>query len=358
MGTGPYIDFRHVREHADLVQIAAFYDLKLFGSGTQRKARCPFHDDRRPSLSLELDRRVFHCFGCERKGNALELVADLEKLDRKAQLREAAIKLAEICGISLAPETRANGARRPQETRKGPETGEAPPRPRNRAQKPVQAATEGAAEEINPPLTFTLRLDPEHPYLAGRELSRETVDTFGLGYANRGLMKGRIGIPIHDERNRLVAYAGRWVGTEAELPEGEEKYKLPPGFQKNRVLFGLNRIVDVNPYSGELEGPQHLFLVEGYFSVFRLHELGVPSVAALMGSSIADEQVALLRRWRGLERITLLLDGDDAGRKARESILPKLCAWFYVRAPELPEGKAPHDLSHEEVIEIVDAALL
>lgn len=357
MGTGPYIDFQHVRERADILAIAAFYNLKLFGRGAQRKAHCPFHDDRRPSLSLELDKRVFHCFGCGRKGNALEFVADLEKLDRKTQLREASIKLADICGISLAPGGRGKGARRPQEARETPVTGETSSRAPNRAQRPAQAPGE-APETVNPPLTFALKLDPEHPYLKERKLSRETIDAFGLGYASRGLMKGRLAIPIHDERGALVAYAGRWAGPEAEIPEGEDKYKLPPGFQKHRVLFGLNRIAHVNPYSGALEGPAHLFLVEGYFSVFRLHERGVPSVAALMGSSVSDEQVELLRRWRGLERITLLLDGDDPGRKARESALLKLCAWFYVRAPELPDGLAPHDLSDEEVIAIVDDALL
>jgi hypothetical protein len=170
-------------------------------------------------------------------------------------------------------------------------------------------------------------------------------------------MKGRLCIPIHDERGRLVAYAGRWVGPEAELPEGEDKYKLPPGFQKSRILFNLHRIVDVDPRTGALEGPAHLFLVEGYFSVFRFRAAGVPA-AALMGSSMADEQIELLRRWRDLDRITLLLDGDEAGRAARESILPCLCAWFYVRAPELPKGSSPHDLSDEEIFPLVSDAVI
>jgi hypothetical protein len=44
-------------------------------------------------------------------------------------------------------------------------------------------------------------------------------------------MKDRIAIPIHNADGQLVAYAGRWVG--GELPEGEEKYKLPPRFKKS-----------------------------------------------------------------------------------------------------------------------------
>ena len=79
-------------------------------------------------------------------------------------------------------------------------------------------------------------------------------------------------------------------------------------------------------------------LVEGYWSAFRLHALGVP-VAALMGSSVSEEQLALLRE-RGTRYVTALWDGDDAGRKARERALPALADAFFVRAPLLPEGRS------------------
>ena len=67
-------------------------------------------------------------------------------------------------------------------------------------------------------------------------------EVFGLGYCARGMMKGRIAIPIHDETDALVGYAGRWPGDPAE---GEERYKLPPGFKKSRVLYncGFRSIV-------------------------------------------------------------------------------------------------------------------
>jgi hypothetical protein len=61
-------------------------------------------------------------------------------------------------------------------------------------------------------LSFSLHLDPAHPYLRERGLSDEDIETFGLGLASRGVMAGRIAIPIHDELGQLVAYAGRWPG--------------------------------------------------------------------------------------------------------------------------------------------------
>ena len=72
-------------------------------------------------------------------------------------------------------------------------------------------------------------------------------------------------------------------------------------------------------------------LVEGYWSAIRLHVLGIP-VAALMGWSVSPEQVALLRE-RGIRFVTLLLDGNDTGRRGREAVLPDLAAAFFVRAP-------------------------
>jgi DNA primase len=64
-------------------------------------------------------------------------------------------------------------------------------------------------------------------------------------------MAGRICIPVHDTGGQLVAYAGRWPGE--DVPEDQERYKLPKNFQKSRVLFNLHRVRDA----------EHVVLVEG-----------------------------------------------------------------------------------------------
>ena len=86
---------------------------------------------------------------------------------------------------------------------------------------------------------------------------------------------------LPQQRGELVAYAGRWLG--ADLPEGEEKYKLLGGFLKSHAVFNLNRV-----------GESGLILVEGFFSVFRLWQAGLPNAVALMGSSLSGEQKKLL----------------------------------------------------------------
>jgi DNA primase len=125
----------------------------------------------------------------------------------------------------------------------------------------------------------------------------------------------------------FVAYAGRWPGE--DVPEGEGKYKLPPKFEKSRVLFNLHRLE---------AGLGHIVLVEGFWSAIRLHSLGVP-VVALMGTSISPEQTALINA-RGVRSVVLLLDGDAAGYQARERLLPLLAETFFARPPLLPRARS------------------
>jgi DNA primase len=331
-----YIDFTFVKEHAAFEPVLAHYDLPLIGQGVQRAILCPFHRERTASCKLDLARKIFNCFGCGAKGNILEFVARLE--GDEADLRAAALKIAEICEIATAaPRAEpAKAAARHQDKRKGARARKPSPEPKTPAREPPAAPN----EPVNPPLTFALKLDPDHPYLAERGLSNVTVAEFGLGCCNRGSMAGRICIPIHNEQGELVAYAGRWPGDEG-IPEGEDRYKLPAKFQKSRVLFNLHRVFDA----------EHVVLVEGYWSAIRLHALGVP-VAALMGWSVSPEQLALLRE-RGTRYLTLLLDGDDAGRRGRERALPDLASSFFVRAPELPDGQKPDTLPEAELLSLV-----
>ena len=102
-------------------------------------------------------------------------------------------------------------------------------------------------------------MDPKHPYLTERGLSKEIVRQFGLGFCSRGLMRDRIAIPIHDDSGQLVAYAGRTPG---EPPEGQERSMLPPGFMKSKAVFNLHQ-------ASELARETGLVLVEGFFDVFR-----------------------------------------------------------------------------------------
>ena len=330
---GQYIDFRFVKANASFEALLHHYGIETKGTGDERTALCPFHEEAKASFKVNLAKGGFHCFGCGAKGNVLDFVAKLEGCD----LREAAVIVAEASGISLSERTegaeaRLNG-RKVAQARNRPETAPTAPQAATGARKKAARGKETAdkppqaSPERNAPLSFRLNLDPKHPYLRGR-LSETLIQHFEVGYCDRGLLKGRIAIPIHDEDGDLVAYAGRWA--DADVPKDVEKYLLPAKFRKSLVLFNLSRLA---------RPVEHVVVVEGFFGAMRLHGLGVP-VVALMGSSISAEQVVLLRDV-GVVRVSLMLDGDAPGQAAALAMLPVLARSFYVRLCELPDGEQP-----------------
>jgi DNA primase len=328
------IDFKHVREHASFEKVASRYGIKLTGKGDQRSALCTFHDEDTPSLKINVAKNIFHCFGCGKKGNVLDFVTFMEGGDPNVDrdLRAGAFALAEMCGIDPLPTTsaRAHTDSRDDRPRAKVRKREEVPEPET-APAPPPKVLRG-----NKPLSFTLKLDAAHPYLAERGLSKSDIETFGLGMADRGLMKGRLAIPIHNEQGDLIAYAGRWGAK--DVPKGIPKYLLPEGFEKQSVLFNLHRLP---------EKTETVILVESYFSVIRLQSLGI-AVVSPMGHSVSEEQCTLLAG-RGVERVVVLFDGDEAGAQGVAESLPLLARHFFVRASEVPTGFKPHRASQTEL---------
>ena len=195
--------------------------------------------------------------------------------------------------------------------------------------------------KVNPPLKFALKsLDPAHPYLTERGFTAKTIAHFGVGFCTgKGIMAGRIAIPIHNEQGELVAYAGRWPG---DPPNGEGKYKLPTGFHKSSVVYNLHRAKDHAKDQG-------LIVVEGFFDCMRLHQAGIRNVVALMGSSLSDEQEALIVAAVGAQgTVALMFDEDEVGWKVREEALSQLSSRVYVKVVGLGvEGTQPDDVSAE-----------
>ena len=249
--------------------------------------------------------------------------------------------LAEISGIELP---NGNGAQRPTEARTAPrrvETGKttAPgpdplPGPPERRKKGT-----GGGKEIqrNKPLGFELTLNPYHPHLKERGLSPELINAFGLGFCDKGIMAGRVCIPIHNADGQIVAYAGRWVGPLEDLPEGKGKYELPKGFRKDLELFNLHRVAHC----------KHLIVVEGYFGAIRLHGERFPAVA-LMGTSVSVKQLELLAH-ANARHITVLLDGDDPGREAAEKVAGAIANVAWARVVQLPDGTKPFTIDRAQL---------
>jgi DNA primase len=143
--------------------------------------------------------------------------------------------------------------------------------------------------------------------------------------------------PIHDSEGQLVGYAGR------SLDGGEPRYRFPPGFRKSQVVFNLHRAVR--------EAAGCAIVVEGFFDCLRVHQAGYHNVVALMGISLSKAQEQLL-----LERfpkLVLMLDGDEAGRRASQQLAARLNGKVWLSVVEVPSGRQPDQLSSEEMESIL-----
>jgi DNA primase len=293
------------------------YGVSLRRVGSELRGKCPLpmhashksHD----SFSVNPARNVWSCQSescmAARDGHAGGNVLDFVALMEDCSVRDAAIRIRDTFGAPVA----------------------IPPRPSTWA--PV------AALEPNRPLGFVLRdIDGCHPYLGARSIQPSTARIFGVGlYAGAGFLQGRVVIPIHNASNELIAYAGR------AIDGSEPKYRFPAGFRKSQVLFNLNR--------ARWAENKIVVVVEGFFDTMKIHQAGYRNVVALMGSTISDQQTALMAVH--FPRAVLMLDGDEAGRHATAAIAKRLRNRMDVAVINLGDGVQPDQLASREISQLL-----
>jgi DNA primase len=381
-----WVNYKEIKAQVNMAQVLEHYGVlgHLREKGDELIGCCPIHHGTNANqFHASRTKNNFMCFGnCHGGGNVIDFVVLMEGGDKDNgdDVRAAAIRMQEWFGLAFerprggrrtavgsgsatatASMTTTAGAEEPAaasqqtlpmaKTTDGstpaaepvPLRAHAPATPEQPSQ-PVSTTTEEITPEtttVNPPLKFALKsLDAAHPYLTERGFRAETIAHFGVGLCTgKGIMAGRIAIPIHNEQGALVAYAGRWPGIP---PDGEGKYKLPTGFHKSLVVYNLHRAMDHAKDQG-------LIVVEGFFDCMRLYQAGIPNVVALMGSSLSDEQEALIVAAVGPQgKVALMFDEDEAGWKGREEALSRLSSHVHVKVVGLgTEGTQPDGLSAE-----------
>jgi len=327
-----WIDFRELRSKLSFEAVLLKHGVEIRKRGTQHQGFCPLPGHRgerhSPSFSANLEKGIFQCFGCGAKGNILDfaaLMVGADVADGKA-LREVATKLRkEFC-----PELEAK--KRKKEERK----------PEPELLRPVAETKPKVI--VNAPLDFELKkLEPNHPYLDGRGFTKETVAHFGLGYCSKGLLAGRIAIPVHTKDGRLVGYCGRIVDN-SKVSEENSRYKFPPPREREGVTYEFHKLELVYNANRIQKPVENLIVVEGFPSVWWIHQMGFPDVTALMGWVMSDEQAAIITELVSPKgTVWLIPDGDEAGRKCAGQALPRLAVNRRVKYVKLDEGKQPTD---------------
>lgn len=311
---------------------------KIFRKGRTVKALCPFHNEKTPSFSIDDDRGLYHCFGCNASGDHFNFVKETQNLD----FIEAVQMLADMLGLAMPKKDLITGV--PQNTG-------------------LIAALESACIWYQEQLKRTLG-ESARNYLHRRQITEQSITQFRLGYApNQGLVaylqskgfnldvimsaglalksddgriydrfRNRIIFPIINLKNQVIAFGGRI------LDKGEPKYLNSPEsqvFQKRYVLYGISQA------RKNLRGKA--IVVEGYMDVIRLHQEGFGHTVAPLGTSIGIEHIQQL--WRHASCPIIAFDGDTAGEKAAfsivDKILPYLTADNSLKVLFLPKGEDP-----------------
>ena len=321
-----FVDFKEVKEHASIEGVLARYHVQLRRVNKHSlRGKCPLpthsSTESKESFCVQVEKKIWSCQSqsCvgardgKKGGNVLDLVALMES----CSVRDAAIKLRDWFAPVAATASHSQ------------------PTPTSAKKEELVAEKKEGSESGNKPLTFTLKdVDPSHAYFKHRGIREETARHFGVGYfPGKGSMAGRVVIPIHNEREELVAYAGR------SIDNSEPKYKLPSGFVKSAVLFNLHRVQS-----------DSVIIVEGFFDCLKVWQSGSLNAIALIGCSLSETQEKLLEPFTF---ITIFLDGDEAGREAASAIASRLVRSHFVRVIDPGDGKQPDQLSSEAIQNLI-----
>jgi len=348
---------QQIRDRADIVGlIGRFVSLKKAGSSY--KGRCPFHDEKTPSFNVRPDRGSYYCFGCQKGGNAITFLMEMENLT----FPEAVRALGAEVGIEIA------------EDRSGP---------RGDSERLLAA---NAVAQACYRAGLAVPGNPGAAYLAQRGIDADTAERFGLGFApdrwdtvvqalraekipvedgvKAGLLsernsgghydrlRGRVTFPIQDVRGRVIGFGGRAV-----LPDQEPKYLNTPEtpiFRKREAFYGFPAALEA------IRRAERSIVVEGYFDRIALDRAGMGEGLATCGTALTEEHARNLQRRS--RQVVLLFDGDEAGQRAIErSLEVMLPHGLRVRAATLPAGDDPDSLLEREGAEalrrVIDAAL-
>lgn len=306
-----------IKDRLDIVDVVSQY-VVLKKSGANYWGICPFHNDKKPSMSVSPSRGIFKCFSCGAGGDALAFLVKIQNREYK----DVILELADKYGIELPKKYGASS-----ETK-------------SLKKEMIKACTKAAkfyhiqlrsADDANKAMTalrkrdvddnvidkFTLGWAPNKYDTLYKELKKEFKDEIlekaGLilksnsgGYIDR--FRNRIIIPIQNENGEYVAFGARAVD------EGQNPKYLNSSdsliYNKSKLLFGLNSAQDT------IKAEDGVVIMEGYFDVISAQAHGVENAVASCGTALTPDHVKLLSRYTKSRRIFLSFDTDKAGVNA------------------------------------------
>jgi DNA primase len=342
-----------LRQSVDIVDIISEY-VQLKKHGRNYFGLCPFHHENTPSFSVSPEKQIFHCFGCGTGGNVITFIMEAEG----ASFQEAAAIIAEKGNVPL--DIRRYG-------------------PADRRHIPPHKQRMLSAHELLGKFYHHLLMNTNEgsdalDYLTSRGMSAESLRKFQIGYAlpswdiavkylkkhgfspeemeKAGLIikkengegyfdrfRNRIMFPLLDTQGNIVAFSAR-----ALADDDHPKYLNTP----ETVLFDKSSLL-YNYYGARSEIRRHGFAVlfEGFADVISADDAGVQNGVAVMGTSLTEKHVHLLKRLT--DTVILCMDSDPAGVEAayRAGLLLTKRG-LETKVALLPQGYDPDDYIQEK----------
>jgi DNA primase len=334
-----------IKENLSITDVVSTY-VRLEKSGSQFRARCPFHSERTPSFYVSPERKNFHCFGCQAHGDIFTFVEKIENIP----FYEALKILADRAGVSLKDTER------------------------NKEESRLVSLLKDATEHFEKNLANS----PEAlSYLHERGLTDETIKTFHVGYAKNewrdlfiflaskgyqpeemeqaGVMiktekgyydrfRGRAMFPIRNVSGATVGYSGRILPSFVDPTQAQGKYVNTPEtplYHKSKILFGYDTA------KKEMSHSKSVVVVEGQMDLCMSYQAGVHNTVAVSGTAFTDEHINLIKRF--CDTVVLSFDTDTAGQNAlKKTALLCLLGGLDVYVVGSIGTKDPADLIRED----------
>lgn len=314
-----------IREKIDLVSLISEY-IPLKRAGQNFKSACPFHNEKSPSFVVSPERQIWHCFGCQKGGDAFTFLMEYEHMEFPEALRT----LAQKAGVELEQYKFDTGIASQKEKLYRINSVACEYYHYVLTQHPVgKTALEYLTEKrkISPATikTYQLGFSPiggtalTQYLLKKKNFAKADVVESGLvnDYGNRvkDFFQGRIMFPLFDHRGNNIGFSGRVLNDH----EKTAKYintRETLIYHKGSVFFGLNASKDA------IKRENRAIIMEGEFDVISCFQEGITNTVAVKGTALTQDQVNLLARFA--QKISLCFDGDKAGQDAIKRSLPIL----------------------------------
>jgi DNA primase len=307
-----------VKENLSITDVVSTY-IRLEKSGSQYRARCPFHNEKTPSFYVSPERKSFHCFGCQTHGDIFTFVEKIENIP----FFEALKILADRAGVQLL-----DSQKNKEDTR-------------------LISLLKDATDHFEK----NLMSSPEAMhYLLDRGLSEETIKTFHIGYAKNewrdlfiylvsksytpeeielaGLsikaqdnfgntkgwydrFRGRVMFPIRNVSGATVGYSGRILPSLVDPTVAQGKYVNTPEtalYHKSKILFGYDTA------KKKMSEVKSVVVVEGQMDLCMSYQAGIHHTVAVSGTAFTDEHIHIIKRF--CDTVILSFDTDTAGQNA------------------------------------------